>query len=73
MVYTYSHLLQNGHADGRENTENNSGLQRAPKVNALLCISTAVLLYCTQVENKANTRTYVVCNYFSLRNSIRQL
>lgn len=69
----YSHSLQNEHADGPEYIEKNLRMQRGPKVSALLCISTAFLLYCTQVENKANARTYVACNYFSLRNSTRQL
>lgn len=32
-------------------------------VNVWLCISTAVLLYCTQVENRGNTRIYIACNY----------
>lgn len=40
-----------------KNIKNDSELQRRPEVNAWLCISAAVLLYCTQVVNKANART----------------
>lgn len=42
---------------GPEKSRSDSG------VNVWLCISTAVLLYCTQVENRGNTCIYVACNY----------
>lgn len=43
-------LLQNGMAGGPENIKDDSG----PDVNVWLCISTALLLYCTQDENTQN-------------------